>query len=556
MKTDAINYVNMVFRQKPLMKQYGRRLVIILAPIGSNITADHHVFDILSSINIADKVAVENAFSVLGFDFGVIVVSGKKVFLGCGPRSLIKLFFQINGLGIIVRDYLPVENAVIDRANALNIDAIISLIGSSMATGAFEIRRTTACIDKNWHCVPNSQTLSIDIIDRTFSGYAFDSIWNNFSCSGIGIGDAIQEARRTLQSATKKFSTLGGVCVETSGGVDSGIVLATAKSVLDGGFRCGISCEYPFFEFQREQKFRRDLYNHLRAEAHYEAADNTIPFARCNLVPGHDSPSIGSLSWSFFNTNCRSAAFQGASILLTGHGGDRIFLQNPFKRNELRLSNVPAWPKWFPRRLYAASVIEAEDIHSHLYSLTANGICGEWNGAMFEPGWNERYGAIGTGVTRYCSGFLDRDFVRSMAYVWSATRQLDMNVRKPIAHLVFPDSLPRSIWYRPSKVNHLGTIYRGARIWKNELLDITERASPVLDAMGISRKDFFGAIKNAGDGHDCANEYIGFVLSVLIWAAADLHSALDHDQPSEIGVDLSTMCLTLPAKNVSLSKLL
>ena len=260
MRPTALGSVVMTFRQEPLVRMYDRKSVVVLATPGYDITTDHHLFDTLSSLNLTEKAIVEDALSTLGFDFGVLIISEEQVFLGCGPRSFIKLFFQVTDSSLLVRDHLPQGLDPPKRADTLNTEAIISFFGSSMAVGAFEIRRTTACIDRHWRCVPNSQAVIVDAKNRTFSGYPFDNIWNLFHNDDIGARDAIERARSKLEGFITRSSRLGGVCVEASGGIDSGIVMATAKNNPNSSFRCGISCEYPFFEFAREIRFRRDLY--------------------------------------------------------------------------------------------------------------------------------------------------------------------------------------------------------------------------------------------------------------------------------------------------------
>jgi hypothetical protein len=79
MKAITVDHVITAFRTKPNIKQYDDNVVIMLVPSSSRSTDDFHLFDLFSSLDLTDKRSVEDAFSVLGFDFGIIIISKKQV---------------------------------------------------------------------------------------------------------------------------------------------------------------------------------------------------------------------------------------------------------------------------------------------------------------------------------------------------------------------------------------------------------------------------------------------------------------------------------------------
>lgn len=534
--------IHLAFQQRPLAKIHNRNAFFLFIPPEMNWSIDDKMWSLLMNTNYCSKHSIESTFQFLGFDFCFIMLTQHTILLASGPRRGTKLFYRIDDDSIQIQDHLFAGSTIIDCANSLNYDAIISFFGSTLVTGPFDICRTTTCINRDWRCVPNSHIICIDVCgsnelhSKLYSG-SFDNIWNGFSELSLRLEDAIESARASLQRSIVDVSRLGPVCAEASGGIDSGIVFHTALKVLGKQCLGGISCNYPFFEFRREQQFRHDLYNHVKARCVDVDWRHAIPFARCNLVPAHDLPSVDSTNWSLYNATSSAAFSAGASVLLTGHAGDRVFLQSPFLKREISVAKQEP-PFWFPRNMWRSSLIEAQNIHDHLYRSTTNGICGEWNGAMFEPAWNGRYGPIGTYLKRYRSGYLHRDFIRSMAYIWAQNPKLDDRIQKTIAYLVFKEELPMSIWSRPSKVNHVGITYRGARLWSKQLIEVGKRAQVMLDALGISRMAFEEALQRAVDGQDSANLYITLVMSILLWADSAVRDLRNKESVCEWNVNL------------------
>ncbi|MGA8496337.1 MAG: asparagine synthase-related protein [Xanthobacteraceae bacterium] len=506
-------------------KRISSRMIAILALAPEHTDASTgRFFDAIETADLTSRRHVEDILAPLGFDFSVVVIKENEVYLISGPRNFMKLYFQINPDSIRVQDFLP-EQTILEKAGCLNPLAVISQFGSRLALGPFEVCRTTDCINRDWRSVPNGHVVRI-AASRLARGQfdvstmPFDNIWNGFFDTRLALNDAVECARTALVSNLRIASKLGAICCEASGGIDSGILLSLSRHTLGSTFIGGISCDYPFFEFSREREYRARLYEYTGTKPHYESWEQALPFARCDGLPMHDSPSVDSTNWSAYNCACTTASRAGAATLLTGHGGDRVFLQDPFRAYPLQRRHERC-PKWLPKKLYEASMEEATAIHRFLNIATPDGIAGEWHGALFEPGWAGRYGLVGSGLKRYRSGYLDRDFVRAMASVWLAKPDLSKGVQKPIAQLIFHEYLPDSTWCRASKVNHLGIVYRGARFWKHQMISLSRTATPVLEAAGIDPKRFLANLDRAGNGHDSVDLFVTLALSLVLWAASN-----------------------------------
>jgi hypothetical protein len=525
-----INRIRVVFSDLPRHRIGTKSSIYLITPTEFAVDrTDEQIFDEIDGTNFTNLAATERLLSDFGLDFLLIVIRPKhSVTLICGPRGYLRLFFRFDQYEMVIYDHLPSTKDKSHFFDLVNPEGVVPFIGSILSTGVFEIRRTPVSIYKGWHCVPNGQIVAVDIQEggraANISHKAYDNIWNNFSCDTLSLSSSIEAVRSALDRNLKAISKIGGVCSEVSGGIDSGIIFSRASCSLGPLFMGSVSCDYPFFEFSRERHFRNELIDFVKAPSLYTKWEDMLPFAAKDKIPKHDEPSANADCWSHSNATCRTASEVGAAVLLTGHGGDRLFLQSPFTKIHTSetiyayLQYVYQHSKWFPRSLYEACLAEAEDINTHLNTITSNGISGYWNGAMFEPGWAARYGTKGTSIVRYVSGYVSRDMLRCMAQLWSVAPPLNSDIQKPIAHLAFSGDIPASLWNRPSKVNHVGISYRGIRASANDLRNVFMMCSPALEVLGISKREFGNVLETALKGSDCSNPLLIGVLSIFLWS--------------------------------------
>jgi len=463
--------------------------------------------------------------------------------LACGPRRFIRLYFQITDRTILVCDHLPGYRSLEEAVNSLDMDALVSHWGNSLAAGSFEVHRSLQSINKNWYTVPNGHTVSIRVepsgpFQAPKSASPFDNLWNGFSPSTESPTVKAEKALVCLRRSIERLTVAGNLCSEISGGIDSGIIASLANRHLSERFIGGVSSEYPFFEFEREKRFRADLYRHIDTRKIVVDWDVSMPFVRSHQVPAHDEPTIDATNWSIFDASCKSARDNGAAVLLTGNGGDRLFRQNPYSGRDLTITDERR-PEWFPNRLYDECIDEAKSVHRHLYAATSSGIVGEWNGAMFEAGLTRYFGALGAHPILYRSGYLDRSFIRAIADLWSGYPHRPQTMQKPLAHMIFSKYLPDSVWYRPGKVNHVGITYRGMRAARETLIGMANDGKALFDAIGIPYKAFLTALSDAGAGRDCANTFITLVASLLMWASGFKQELSRSDDCQEVRLFIS-----------------
>jgi hypothetical protein len=525
----TINKVGIFFSDLPRRRIGIESSVYLITPPELIIDrTDEQIFDEIDGTDFTNLAASERLLSDFGLDFSLIVIRPKdSVTLICGPRGYLRLFFCYDQDELVIYDHLPSINRKMRFFDSINPEGVVSFIGSMLSTGPFEIRRTPVSIYNDWYSVPNGQIVTVNVQDggrpHNVSHKSYDNIWSNFSFDALSLSSSIEAVRSALDRNLKILSKVGTVCSEVSGGIDSGIIFSRASCSLGQSFMGSVSCDYPFFEFSRERHFRSEILGFVKAPSLYAKWEDMLPFAGMNNIPKHDEPSANADCWNHSHATCRTASEVGAAVLLTGHGGDRLFLQSPFtkihnsKTVYAYLQYISECSKWFPRSLYKACLAEAEDINTHLNTVTSNGISGYWNGAMFEPGWGARYGTKGTNIVRYVSGYASRDLLRCMAQLWSVAPALNPDIQKPVAHLAFSGDIPASLWNRPSKVNHVGISYRGIRAFANDLRSAFMVSSPALDVLGISKREFGKVLDAAANGSDCRNPLLIAILSLSLW---------------------------------------
>lgn len=465
----------------------------------------------------ADKCDIEEKLSFLGLHFSLVVFDTRsgRLFMATGASSYIKLYFKKSKSGLEISDCLPKIDSIADAENLLHIGQLVNFLAGAWVSGPFEFRYENECIRKDWLCVPSGHFVILDPLISTFRAKPFDNIFNKLLHGEISEREAASNLRESVDLHIKNIGKLGPVAAEFSGGIDSGIVLARSSKLLGSNFKGGLTSNYPFFEFSREQIFRDKILNHVDSVSSDINHEEMLPFSRISDVPMHDEPSVGSTSWGQFSAAIRSANRLGARVLMTGHGGDTIFLIPPSSKIDILQSRTI--PDWVSKKLKGQLTEVAESAVDYINKIVQPGFGGLWHPSMFEPGYLPRYASSEFPYVRYTSGLISRDSLRAAATLWFKNPKIDKYIQKPFGYLVFGGDLPKEIWTRPGKVNHLANIYRGSKLASESILNLTLRYSRIFELVDVSPGKFIAFTKGVIEGRDSGNQMFSQFLSVLIW---------------------------------------
>jgi len=99
----------------------------------------------------------------------------------------------------------------------------------------------------------------------------------------------------------------------------------------------------------------------------------------------------------------------------------------------------------------------------------------------------------------------------------SRADQQIFRIQKPLAHLVFADRLPDSLWLRRWKINYSGLYYRSWFQRGKELISIVKRMQPQLEALGFNSKSLVAHVKDMADGKNSAERMLNTVVTYTYW---------------------------------------
>lgn len=488
----------------------------------------------LSCLLYDDKFDIEDKLSFLGLYFSLVVLdtSNGKSFMATGASSYIKLYFKQNESGIEIRDCLPRIESLEDAENLLNIGQLETFLAGAWVSGPFELRHETECIRKDWRRVPCGHSVTLDPIACIFRVQSFDNIFTKVLPDEISYCEAVSNLRESVDSHITNLGKLGPVSSEFSGGIDSGIVLARSSKLLGKNFKGGLTSNYPFYEFSREQIFRDKILNHVNSFSSNMNHEEMLPFLRIPEVPIHDEPSVGSTSWGQFSAAVRSANRLNARVLLTGHGGDTMFLIPPSSKLNMSQSRISS--SWVSKKLTTKLTEVSENSITYINGIVQPSFGGLWHPAMFEPGYLPRYASYEFPYIRYTSGLISRDSLRAAAVLWFKKPKLDKYMQKPFGHLVYGNDIPKEIWTRPGKVNHLANIYRGSKLANKSIMDLALKYSKIFELIDVSPKKFINFTMGVIEGRDSGNQMFTQFLSVLIWLNSHISSDLSVESKKSV----------------------
>ena len=481
----------------------------------------------LLSMDFNSRKSIEHHLAYLGLDFYCIIVNALKsqIFFASGGYSSRPLFYKIEAGKIAVRDNLPRFIDLRTLFDNLCLDWIVGYLSTTISTGPFENRSDTKCIHSGWDKISGGNCLILDSSHTEGRFSSFDNIFQGLGSSTLN--NDFNALSESIDERLLSLSTIGKMCTEFSGGIDSGIVFSRAKKMLGDRFIGGLTSEYPFFEFRREVFFRDEILNFAGGTTQALDATQMLPFSRLLDVPYHDEPTVNSTSWGQIAHAVSKASEIGARVLCHGHGGDVIFLHSP--QTNSAATNAHTFPTWIPKKLAATIRLRSEFDITSLSLRMPSGIGSMWHPSMLEPGFFSTVGTAKSPHMRYTSGLISRNTLRSAAVLWNQhdPKSLERHIQKPIGKLAFPNSLPNIVWARPGKVNHLANVYRGAILNADDIRFLVSSYGEVLSLIGIDPNAYSLAANNAVEGINSGCHFFSKALGLLVWVHSHISSNTD-----------------------------
>jgi hypothetical protein len=499
-------------------------------------TKGHSVFS-TRTIN-----ATNESLRPLGFDFALIISQPHHpaITLLLGPRSTFQLYWQNNPetSTFVISDHLPHPPCTAEElSRQLDADWLTTFMAHGAASGPIEFSTSPHTIYKAWQKVPPSHLVRLASEDGqvTSDSEAFDNI-SDPSCLAIGTPAVLQTfIQRALTEHLQQLGHQRNMAIEVSGGIDSGLVMAAAsqaqRQATGGQNRTSIPLaicnRYPYPEFRREALYQQALQTQFGFALSYQQGAHLLPFAGLLQIPPHDEPSVLSTSWGHLSTMHQHCKSEGIHTLLTGHGGDTLFGIPP--ETPVTGNVRGALPTLFSDHCRQTVQTQSEEIcdyvnrRPHPWTLS-----GHWHPAMLDSAFINRvfYRDSAHSLT-YTSGLISPDIVNGLHAYWQLSahpqRSTVFPIQKAVAHAIFKDWLPESVWRRPGKVNHLGLVYRGLFNSRTDLEVLTSYLDVFAPLLEFEAKAMQKALQEAANGLQSGAGWITRMLALLAWAHAREH---------------------------------
>lgn len=331
------------------------------------------------------------------------------------------------------------------------------------------------------------------------------------------------------QSVDARILALAGterVATELSGGIDSGIVTARARSLLGDRFAGGVTLTGPYHELRRERGFVDATVAHAGTTTRFVDLPSNLPFGSLHAVPAHDEPSLSSLPWALLSAVFAAARELGARVLCHGIGGDQVFTDPP-----PRFESLHGWggrPRFAGWRLGLGVLRERRRIR-RLYFGGERSLSPA-PAFLLHDGWCDRYLAPTFGL-RYEGIFVDYQIMRACEELRSRRRVVG-DIPKSLPREVFSNELAPPVLARRGKAGFDGVYQRGLRHHLEDVCGLLEGEATALERVRINPSALIRAIREharLGWGSNATPAFAA--LSWAVW-----HRALRRDGrlPAEV----------------------
>lgn len=487
-------------RKSSLLKLYYKKNNCFLFIDSSSIPEvfDCSVLEIVKSINTQDILNGNLDFLFPEkLEFFAVKISERcgSVFY-CSPRIRSQIFINLKIDKIIISD---TNNFEIKNHSQVFID----FVANERYFGSFDFTPEPIVLNENVFELPRGHV-------SYFHNNILKSVFKKRNKKYLNLSSFnfhVSKVRESIQKRIYEMCEGKRVGVELSGGIDSGIIASLMKSMEIDVF--GISARYNFSEFKRENYFRELLSKYISCSS-VELNNVPLPFQPYPVDYWQDTPSLRSSSLYQSNYILDRAYENGAELLFTGHGGDRLFLSPPRKlNNNFSFSKTPSWFSKHAQQKY----------HDKLFELNIEHDYDSWNEQLFESFWL-RINSFTSNIRRE-SIFSDIDIIDNMRLLWQSAvnegRLEDCYINKPIANILFSHYLPHELWTRPGKLDHSGLTFRGAFNYGGRYLNLFNQYSDFFDYSLFDYKKLKSQIDDFSKGYCAVDYYLSAFLGFIDW---------------------------------------
>lgn len=233
-----------------------------------------------------------------------------------GGSCTFPLFWSRAGSQVRLSTVLPLlENETFSRSG------LASAMAAVCHHGSYEPNAWTATPLSGWWRVRRGAITFFDLARGTNREEPVEQ---------IATGEALPQQDDVVESVRAAFAAYGrsqaGVAssvVELSGGYDSTLAAAAARSMTN--VMRGISVEFPYYEFRFEAPVQRAVATAMAIPRAVLDGTDLFPYARWEHPPRFDEPAVFVTGIRHAEQVAGFAATHGATRIYVGHGGDQLF---------------------------------------------------------------------------------------------------------------------------------------------------------------------------------------------------------------------------------------
>lgn len=324
------------------------------------------------------------------------------------------------------------------------------------------------------------------------------------TCSPIDTKIVLEEVRNAFAAYGQSQRHVASSVLELSGGFDSTLAGACAKTPHH--VMHGISVEFPYYEFRFESDTQSAVARALGIQRTVLDGKQLFPYAPSEHSPRFDEPSVFVTGIRHAELVASFARNNGVAKIYTGHGGDQLFSTDLTGYESV--SSLPS-KALFDRSAWCAVTAAVAKIKQPTWRHRATGCF--VNDARQDVWTKETFGPV------IRTPFSDLAVFRA-AHRWSMlSARGNTRPNKTILAEGFPDLLPEAVIRRKGKVAYDGVWMRAYATQYEHIFETLDRASGVLNHLGISTAWLFRRAQDLRDWKDVSGRDLLAAFALSVW---------------------------------------